>query len=117
MNGHSGPWISPNQSLVAFLLFSPDHSVQCQVRALEDNRKWRLFPPDAKSSEAFFYISSVSWATSDTLSVVWIDRTQTSIFYTLCIPNSQSSNSYKCNIVSTSNYLSTITNHFHKGRG
>ena len=103
MNGHSGPWLSPDQSLVALLHHSSDHSVQCSVIRLADKRKWQIISPDVKSSQAFFYISSVSWATSSTLSLTWLDRSQTTIFYTLCLPPSpaSNSNSYECNIVST----------------
>ena len=108
MNGHSGPWLSPDQSLVALLHHSSEHSVQCSVIRLTDKRKWKIISPDVKSSEAFFYISSVTWATSNTLSLTWMDRSQTTIFYTLCVPPSEASNSYKCNIVSGSHYLKTL---------
>ena len=110
MNGHSGPWLSPDQSLVALLHHSSDHSVQCSVIRLADKRKWKIISPDVKSSEAFFYISSVSWPTSSTLSLTWLDRSQTTIFYTLCLPPSQASTSYECNIVSSSNYGGTLYN-------
>ena len=105
MGGHSGPWISPDQSLMAYLLYH-NNSTECFVLSLTDRTKWKIIPPDVKSSEAFFYISSVTWASSNTLSLVWLDLSQTSIFYTLCAPNSAASNSYKCNIVSSFNYLS-----------
>ena len=101
MNGHSGPWLSPDQSLLALLLHSGDHSVQCRVIRLADKRKWKIISPDVKSSQAFVYISSVSWATASTLSLTWLDRSQTTIFYTLCRPPSPASSSYECNIVST----------------
>ena len=107
MSGHSGPWISPEQSLMAYLLYH-NNSTECFVLSLTDRTKWKIIPPDVKSSEAFFYISSVTWATSNTLSLTWMDRSQTTIFYTLCVPPSEASNSYNCNIVSGSNYLSTM---------
>ena len=109
MNGHSGPWLSVDQSLVALLHHSSDHSVQCSVIRLSDKRKWKIVSPEVKSSQfQFVYISSVSWTANNTLSLTWLDSSQTTIFYTLCLPPSEASNSYECNIVSRSNYLSTM---------
>jgi len=56
-------------------------------------KQWRILPPQEVFNSSW-YIGSVTWASESVLSVAWLPRSQTSIYYSLCPPPS-----YQCKTV------------------
>ena len=92
MPGDHGPWVSPDQSQVAYLMFSQTR-VSLHVVSLTSGDTWEVESPAADHG----YIVTVTWVTSDTLSVGWMTRDQTSLLFTIC----SRVKDWTCNIVST----------------
>jgi hypothetical protein len=109
-------WVSPGLSLFAFASFNdsavseylipsmtgrwapvrlrypqaggPNPEVALTVMELLNaglGRQWRIQPPQELFNSSW-YIGSVVWASASVLSVAWLPRSQTSIYYSLCPP-------------------------------
>ena len=92
MPGDPGPWVSPDQSHLAYLLFS-EASVSLHVVSVTSGDTWEVVSPAADH----VYIVTATWVTSDTMSVGWMTRDQTSLLFTIC----SRVKDWTCNIVST----------------
>ena len=73
VKGDSGPWVSPDQSKLAYLVHT-NQSVQCHVVSLTSRNPPNqviVTPPDRKYCGSCAYIVSVSWISDNLLSIIW----------------------------------------------
>jgi len=101
VKGDSGPWVSPDQSKLAYLVHT-NHSVQCHVVSLTSRNPPNqviVTPPDRKYCGSCAYIVSVSWISDNLLSIIWTQEVGSSVVYTVCGPGSRDEESWQCNIV------------------
>ena len=98
----SSLWVSPNNSLLAYLHFHYSQRgdeiparVEARVTRLTDNQTWTVPSP----SVHLVFISSLAWARDDKLVISWLDSAQRSLVLTVC--SEVSSEQWSCQIVGT----------------